>query len=70
MVGAIFAGARLLGREVFSKNKGILDINVEKWTEQVRVVKVTCHVPGHLLRSSAVVEAQGSWESFKNAKAQ
>ena len=39
MVGAIFAGTRLLGPEVFSKNQKIVDINVEKWTEKVTVVK-------------------------------
>ena len=69
MIGAIFAGTRLLGPEVFSKNQKIVDINVEKWTEKVTVVKVTFLVPGRLLRFSAVVEAQGSWESLKNAKA-
>ena len=40
MVGAIFAGTRLPGPEVFSKNQKIVDINVEKWTEKVTVVKV------------------------------
>ena len=69
MVGAIFAGTRLPGPEVFSKNQKIVDINVEKWTEKVTVVKVTLLVPRRLLRFSAVVEAQGSWESLKNAKA-
>lgn len=69
MVGAFFAGTRLLGPEVFSKNQKIVDINVEKWTEKVTVVKVTLIVPRRLLRFSAVVEAQGSWESLKNAKA-
>lgn len=68
MVGAIFAGTRLLGPEVFSKNQKIVDINVEKWTEKVTVVKVTLLVPRRLLRFSAVVEAQGSWKSLKNAK--
>ena len=69
MVAAIFAGTRLLGPEVFAKNQKIVDINVEKWTEKVTVVKVTLLVPRRLLRFSAVVEAQGSWESLKNAKA-
>ena len=69
MVGAIFAGTRLLGPEVFSKNQKIVDINVEKWTEKVTVVKMTLLVPRRLLRFSAVVEAQGSWESLENAKA-
>ena len=69
MVGAIFAGTRLPGPEVFSKNQRIVDINVEKWTEKVTVVKVTLLVPRFLLRFSAVVEAQGSWESLKNAEA-
>ena len=69
MVGAIFAGTRLPGPEVFSKNQKIVDINVEKWTEKVTVVKVTLLVQRRLLRFSAVVEAQGSWESLKNAKA-
>ena len=68
MVGAIFDGTRLPGPEVFSKNQKIVDINVEKWTEKVTVVKVTLLVPRRLLRF-AVVEAQGSWESSKNAKA-
>lgn len=54
MVGAIFDGTRLPGPEVFSKNQKIVDINVEKWTEKVTVVKVTL---------------MGSWESSKNAKA-
>ena len=69
MIGAIFAGTRLPGPEVFSKNQKIVDINVEKWTEKVTVVKVTLIVPRRLLRFSAVVKAQGSWESLKNAKA-
>ena len=63
MVGAIFAGTRLLGPEVFSKNQKIVDINVEKWTENVTVVKMTCLVPGRLLTFSAVVETQGARES-------
>ena len=70
MVGVIFACTRLLGRDVFSKYQKIVDINVQKWTEKVTVVKVTCPVPRRLLRFSGVVEAQGSWESLKNAKAQ
>ena len=69
MVGAIFAGTRLPRPDVFSKNQKIVNINVEKWTEKVTVVKVTLLVPRRLLRFSAVVEAQGSWESLKNAKA-
>ena len=69
MVGVIFAGTRLPGPEVFSKNQKIVDINVDKWTEKVTVVKVTLLVPRRLLRFSAVVEAQGSWESLINAKA-
>ena len=69
MVGVIFAGTRLPGPGVFSKNQKIVDINVDKWTEKVTVVKVTLLVPRRLLRFSAVVEAQGSWESLKNAKA-
>ena len=68
MVGAIFAGTRLPRPDVFSKNQKIVDINVEKWTEKVTVVKVTLLVPRRLLRFSAVVEAQGSWESSKKAK--
>lgn len=57
MVGAIFDGTRLPGPEVFSKNQKIVDINVEKWTEKVTVVKVTLLVPRRVLRF-AVVEAQ------------